>query len=131
MKRLIALITIISATVGATGCNMCCGPYDYDYPTYGGKFTRADARYGRVGSIFSDPNAKRGGPDADSNLTPMTEPNRRALDGGLEQIEPLEGSQPDPVPGQLPVPDAQEGNGPTASRLLKNQPLRSSSNIRR
>lgn len=39
---------------------MCCGVYDYDYPTYGGLVPRTDRSYGRVGSVFSDPNAPAG-----------------------------------------------------------------------
>lgn len=36
---------------------MCCGPMDYAYPTYGGKWERADRFHGRVGSVFYDASA--------------------------------------------------------------------------
>lgn len=53
---------------------MCCGPYDFDYPTYGGIHHRSNPSYGRLGSTFSDPNYAGGGPSADSNLKPHPEP---------------------------------------------------------
>ena len=68
MKRSIFIIFVATLSVGSLGCSMCCGPFDYDYPVYGGKFERVDSRYGRVGSIFSDPNAPDDGPGPDSNL---------------------------------------------------------------
>ncbi len=52
-----------------TGCAMCCGPYDYHYPTHGGAIQRQDPVWGRVGSVFSDP-GPLGGPSSDYNLTP-------------------------------------------------------------
>lgn len=52
---------------------MCCGPDDFNYPTYGGVHQRSDPAYGRLGSVFSDPYAI-GGPSADSNLEPYPEP---------------------------------------------------------
>jgi len=42
------------------GCSVCPSPYDYDYGTYGTKTPRTDMRYGRVGSVLSDP-VYRGG----------------------------------------------------------------------
>jgi hypothetical protein len=38
-----------------SGCNLCSSPYDHDYGGFVTKTPRADMRYGRVGSIFSDP----------------------------------------------------------------------------
>lgn len=66
---------------------MCCGPYDFDYPTYGGLHHRSNPSHGRLGSPFSDPNWVGGGPSADSNLKPHPESQ---LDGDLGD-EPLEG----------------------------------------
>ena len=68
------------------GCSACCGPHDFDYPTYGGIHPRVDPTFGRVGSLFSDPNA-RVGTSADSNLEPHPEPQQ---DLGVDD-EPLEG----------------------------------------
>ncbi len=42
---------------GTLGCATCCSPDLYTYPTFGGRVERVDREYGRVGSIFSDPNA--------------------------------------------------------------------------
>ena len=69
----IALIAI-AFVLTLTGCSMCCGPFDYDYPTFGGKHLRGNRSHGRVGSVLSDPLTTLSGPNADSNLTPPPEP---------------------------------------------------------
>jgi hypothetical protein len=43
------------ATLSATGCSLCCSPYNDDYVTFGSRTPRLDMKHGRVGSIFSDP----------------------------------------------------------------------------
>ncbi|MEZ6095783.1 MAG: hypothetical protein R3C03_16390 [Pirellulaceae bacterium] len=68
MKRLGLWILGGFAATTLTGCALCCSPYLDDYPTYGGRVQRIDQEYGRVGSVFSDPNMAGGGPSADSNL---------------------------------------------------------------
>lgn len=74
MKNVLFLIATAIVIGSTAGCNMCCGPFDYDYPTFGGKHMRADRAYGRVGSPFSDPMAFAAGPGADSNLAAPAEP---------------------------------------------------------
>ena len=55
------LLSLLLVPLAASGCSMCCGPYDYEYPVFqNGKYVRTDPEYGRVGSIFSDPNAHQG-----------------------------------------------------------------------
>ena len=51
---------------------MCCGPYDYEYPILDNcRYPRLDPEYGRVGSIFSDPNATTGEvPRTNADLPP-------------------------------------------------------------
>ena len=137
MKTWIIFIAVVTAAVSTTGCSMCCGPYDFDYPNFGGKHQRVDPAYGRVGSIFSDPNAGFGGPSADSNLEPHPEPRtndpeedfesdpeldrlRRKLEDDLESIDPLNGDKPE----ELPDPEADSGDS-TASRFFRSRPLRS------
>jgi hypothetical protein len=44
----------------ATGCSMCCGPHDFEYPVFQSRYARVDPEYGRVGSVFSDPNVMPG-----------------------------------------------------------------------
>lgn len=76
MQRLAAIIILTASSacsISLVGCSMCCGPDDFNYPTYGGIHQRADPASGRVGSIFSDPFVT-GGPSADSNLEPYPEP---------------------------------------------------------
>ena len=145
MKNLIYIFTTI--LVFASGCSMCCGPFDNDYPTFGGKHVRANRSYGRVGSVLSDPVSSLNGPSADSNLTPPPEPNpvdddtigvddiddldleepnidlEGGLDSGadeLEGIEPLRGSESLDSPGE----EASGESNSTASRRWRPKPLR-------
>ena len=74
MQRFIILFIFTVLPITLVGCSMCCGPNDFDYPTYGGIHQRADPARGRVGSILSDPFANYGGLSADSNLEPYPEP---------------------------------------------------------
>lgn len=133
MKTWIGIVTVTIASLSLSGCSMCCGPYDYDYPTFGGKHQRASANWGRVGSILSDPNAFSGGPSADSNLEAPPEPRvvkpfndeedelemekyRQQLDDRLNDgLDNLESIEPDEsLPG---VADENE----TASRFIRNR----------
>ena len=74
MQRLTILLVFTVLPITLVGCSMCCGPNDFDYPTYGGIHQRADPARGRVGSILSDPFANVAGLSADSNLEPYPEP---------------------------------------------------------
>ncbi len=150
MKNWITYIAILTLLLGTTfGCSMCCGPYDYDYPNFGGKHQRVDPRYGRVGSIFSDPTAFADGPSADSNLEAPKPPRADTsddieedqdtdldldaelermrndldleLDGNREEIEPM--LDPTDETETLPAPEP-DTDGPTASRMWRTQPLR-------
>ena len=135
MKRWILSIIVITVTFSTFGCRMCCGPYDYDYPNFSENYQRVDPTYGRVGSIFSDPNASFTGDSPDSNLAPQPDPRKsggdgydkedldklkRELEGDLELIDPLN----DRNPGQDTLPNP-ENDETTASRLWKRKPLRS------
>lgn len=140
MKIPVLIITALLAS--ATGCSMCCGPFDYDYPTFGGKHPRANRSHGRVGSILSDPMTSISGPSADSNLTAPAESLNTApdddlldtdvedldadppsddidrLDNGLERIEPLRNDN------DGSGADTSEDNS-TASSRWRPRPLRS------
>ncbi|MCH2180192.1 MAG: hypothetical protein MK106_15465 [Mariniblastus sp.] len=99
--------------MGLAGCSMCCGPFDFSYPTYGGAFPREMRDAGRVGSVFSDPSFEFSGPSASSNLEaveqvdPMGLPEDDFMSGferdSQERLsEPqIDGTQPD----NGPVPD--------------------------
>ena len=52
MKRI--SFWVLCFAIASTGCRACCSPYDFDYPTFGGKWERLDRRNGRVGSAFYD-----------------------------------------------------------------------------
>lgn len=71
-----------------SGCSMCCGVSDYDYPTYGGLVQRQDSSYGRVGSIFSDPNAPTGIPKA----------------AGIQTVSPMGAGRPESSDGDPSTP---------------------------
>jgi len=132
MKRWIGFIAISAASISLFGCSMCCGPYDYDYPTFGGKHQRVNSNWGRVGSIFSDPLASSSGPSADSNLEAAPELRvnnttsdeddelelekyRRELDDKMEgDLENLEKIDPDSLPGV-------DEDNETASRFIRNK----------
>lgn len=75
----------------ASGCSMCCGVEDYNYPAYGGLLHRSDSQYGRVGSIFSDPLAPAGVPAALGVEAPRNTPleakdSEKETDGGEETL---------------------------------------------
>lgn len=130
---------------------MCCGPYDYHYPTFGGKRQRANPEWGRVGSVFSDPYFASG-PSADSNLDPipfdeptniddtpdLDDPDLDDLDSELEnfdsefdtELDSYDIEEPKPVPGPetiepretTPAPAPDDAN--TEARRWRNRPLR-------
>jgi hypothetical protein len=135
----IAVLIITALLASATGCSMCCGPFDYDYPAFGGKHPRADRSHGRVGSILSDPMTMISGPSADSNLTAPTESLNTAPDDLLDtDIEDLDAEDPpsDSLDNELeriePLRNDNDGSGAdstedntTASSRWRPRPLRS------
>ena len=141
MKNLILFVIAALICFSFTGCSICCGPFDYDYPDFGGKHERQDRRHGRVGSIFSDPLAPRaGGASADSNLQappPLTsqepqEPDDSDLEGDLDDLErDLEDIDPLDLDGEK-LPSLEEIDEGTdlrtpvnkKTRLIRNRPLR-------
>lgn len=67
MRSLTGLL--IFGTMILAGCSLGAPGYLDDYATVGGKWQRSDPTYGRVGSVFSDPNSTV----TDSNLAEFTE----------------------------------------------------------
>ena len=127
------------------GCAMCCGPYDYHYPNFGGIVERSDPVWGRIGSVYSDP-GPYGGPSSDYNLKPHDtgkaaeqddEPNRiERIDDNPDGLTPPEdlinGRRSNETDGDvLPPPanlDDRQRPGPdetTLFRRLRNQSQRS------
>ena len=91
-----------------SGCSMCSGPYDYDYPSFGGAVQRANANWGRVGSVYSDPGAF-GGPSADSNLKPH---DSSFNFGGGDSFDSLpETVDPPDLELQSPIDNGFDGSG--------------------
>ena len=99
MKNRIPL-AIAALVCFLTGCSICCGPHDYDYPDFGGKHQRQDRRHGRVGSILSDPLAPRaGGASADSNL--LAPPPLKSLEPVEEDFVPDRDDEVDDIKRDL------------------------------
>lgn len=75
----------IAALLGlaSTGCSICPSPYDMDYSAFGTATPRADMRCGRVGSIFSDPNASGS----------MVAPSETIVEPDAEVVAPASHSQ--------------------------------------
>ena len=139
-NRILLAIACVAVIVcgGLTGCSSCCGPYDYHYPTFGGKHQRVDPTHGRLGSVFSDPNVPLG-PSSDSNLAPhptVESPSVPAdddddddIDDDLEELDlddedesrPLDRLEDDDVE-ELPRPDEDDGEV-TASRFWRQRAL--------
>lgn len=136
----IALIVLV-LTLSTTGCSMCCGPFDYDYPAFGGKQLRANRSHGRVGSILSDPITTLRGSSADSNLTEHPLPVESASDedddlyddeildedldtddgdSGLEELEGIEPLRTEEAPGT----QGGTSEDSTASSRWRPRPLR-------
>ena len=84
MQRFSALMILTLSLIATVGCSMCCGPDDFNYPTYGGIHQRADPARGRVGSVFSDPYASASGLSADSNLEPYPESRTNSGSGAFD-----------------------------------------------
>lgn len=55
------LLFASSALLLSSGCAMCCGLYDNDYLATSELLERTNPSSGRVGSVFSDPNAGMSG----------------------------------------------------------------------
>lgn len=124
---------------------MCCGPNDFDYPTFGGKHQRSNPTHGRVGSVFSDPGMFSLGSSADSNLGAPDDMMREAPDQLMNDDDLLEDLDNDLLDGndmlddldrqleeldkpeQAPVPDASEPDSDesTASRQWRQKHSRS------
>ena len=95
------------AFAGVAGCSMCCGPYDYHYPTFGGRVQRADPEYGRVGSIFSDPYTAGTGLNADSNVKKLDPPKSNNRE---DSTEPAINRETSPLP--RPLGDERDSTDP-------------------
>ena len=72
MARLSCLLVMVIAA--SSGCSICCTPWDYAYPAYGGKWERTDRFHGRVGSAFEP-----AGPFPPDQDDAMKEPTSSAL----------------------------------------------------
>jgi hypothetical protein len=109
IRSTLAAVLVAGTLAGTGGCSMCCSNYDYAYPTFGGRFERADPYYGRVGSTFSDPNADFGTPEDIANGSPS----------------PTTTPAPTDEPTPLPAPSLDAPTDPTTTGPY-NEPPRNS-----
>jgi hypothetical protein len=119
-KMLSRVATVAFGASALSGCAMCCGPFDYHYPTYGGRVQRADPEYGRVGSIFSDAYTAGSGPSADSNVVvpKLSNPNNTTStesESWSAELEPAPHSQADQ---RGPVEQRSQTEQPTQRKSL-------------
>lgn len=93
MYKFLAITLICSPLALLAGCAMCCSPFDYSYPTYGGKWQRVDREHGRVGSAFT-PHAgvkvKEGKP-VEGDANDAEEINGEIIDGEYMEGEIMDG----------------------------------------
>ena len=54
MSRLLGLLSLAASLSLASGCAMCCHPYDCHYLYQGGRWVRDIPDRGRVGSAFEE-----------------------------------------------------------------------------
>jgi hypothetical protein len=57
MRLMLAFTCLCSLMLVASGCAMCCAPYDCDYLYCGGRWVRNNPSSGRVGSVFDEAGA--------------------------------------------------------------------------
>jgi len=87
MARYAAGLLLLLVASLASGCAMCCAPFDCHYLYQGGAWARHNPTSGRVGSAFDE----AGGPNTGGQLT----------EGEVLQEEPTPadaGAEPIPVP---------------------------------
>lgn len=113
MKRCFALASVIVVVASATGCAMCCSPYDDAYNAYGGKWQRADMYNGRVGSAF---HPAQGGVGGDVVYEGGMAQSGEVIYEGSPQgdsYEYYQDSVPTPPPGNRTSPFQEEARRPS------------------
>ena len=95
MRRLFLLGLLIASASMSMGCAMCCSPYDYAYPYYGGRWQRDNLCNGRVGSAF-DPAGSPVIPTKQQAAGPVWEPSE------LPSREPSPEKKPNVKPNLKP-----------------------------
>lgn len=81
MKRIGTFAALVITLTSSVGCSICCTPYDYAYPAYGGKWERTDRFHGRVGSAFEP-----AGPIPASDANDIVQPTQEVP---MSETEPM------------------------------------------
>lgn len=112
----------------SSGCAMCCGVYDQDYLATSDLMSRVHPSEGRVGSVFSDPQAGMTSgvvSSSDNQPTPAVDPaggsKAPAIDSGDSNRETL--GPPSQLPAQS-ISSPISAAGGRVPRTLAAQPTR-------
>ncbi|MBL8890014.1 MAG: hypothetical protein JNL67_08550 [Planctomycetaceae bacterium] len=107
--RCYQLLFASSALLLSSGCAMCCGLYDNDYLATSELLERTNPSSGRVGSVFSDPNAGMSGQELmyseGIEIAPETLPDSKE-----------NSANPQPTPA---APQPAPATGPPARELIQ------------
>lgn len=83
MARQLGMLAVVVPILWASGCAMCCAPYDDNYPAIGGRWVRDNPAHGRVGSAF-DPAGHRVEGDVLANEPTPAQP----MQPGVRSLRP-------------------------------------------
>ena len=101
MARQFALSLLAFSLLFASGCTVCCAPFDDHYLYSGGRWTRTNPNSGRVGSAF-DPAGSRIEYDAVTTASPSTNEPTPAHPPSQDNTQSI---LPDAVPTPGVAPD--------------------------
>lgn len=113
--RIHQLCLALGGLILSSGCAMCCGLYDNDYLATSELLQRTDPSHGRVGSVFSDPQAgvQAGWSSEEVMLPTESLPTPRET---LSNGETSNASEPSLAIPQQPTP-APQGTSPAPQRV--------------
>ncbi|WP_254509052.1 hypothetical protein [Anatilimnocola floriformis] len=94
--------SLLAATLfaSASGCRICCAPYDYHFGYTGGAWVRDNPTTGRVGSVFEPAGYKQ----ASDSVDPANgQPTQADQEPAIQNFDP-DAPGPDAAPAPMPQP---------------------------
>jgi hypothetical protein len=88
MARRFGLVILALPLLLASGCAMCCAPYDCYYPYCGGRWVRDIPDSGRVGSIFEPAGTRVEGDPAHAGEAVPTPAEAAPESGNMRSVMP-------------------------------------------
>lgn len=90
MARLTGLALLAVSLLLASGCTVCCAPFDDHYLYTGGRWVRHNPNSGRVGSAFDPAGSRVEGDDQPQDAPVASEPTPAPLPGqdGTQSVLP-------------------------------------------